>query len=39
MGRSLWHTLKDDGYIFAHLTWHMEQAQRPEEIHRLLRGE
>ncbi|MEO0869457.1 MAG: NB-ARC domain-containing protein, partial [Cyanobacteria bacterium J06642_11] len=32
-----WHTLVDDGYIFAHLTWHMEQAARPEEIHRLLR--
>ncbi|MEL7353893.1 MAG: NB-ARC domain-containing protein, partial [Cyanobacteria bacterium J06560_5] len=33
-----WHTLKDDGYIFAHLTWHMEQAQQPEEIHGLLRA-
>ncbi|MEM9088824.1 MAG: NB-ARC domain-containing protein, partial [Cyanobacteria bacterium P01_F01_bin.53] len=35
-GRRQWHTLTDDGYIFAHLTWHMEQAKRPEEIHRLL---
>ena len=32
-----WHTLKDDGYIYAHLTWHMEQAEQPQEIHQLLR--
>ncbi|MFG6101674.1 NB-ARC domain-containing protein [Leptothoe sp. EHU-05/26/07-4] len=32
-----WYTLKDDGYIYAHLTWHMEQAKQPKEIHRLLR--
>ncbi|MEM9805714.1 MAG: NB-ARC domain-containing protein, partial [Cyanobacteria bacterium P01_D01_bin.56] len=32
-----WHNRTDDGYIFAHLTWHMEQAEQPEEIHRLLR--
>ncbi|MGD1854283.1 MAG: NB-ARC domain-containing protein [Leptolyngbyaceae cyanobacterium] len=31
-----WYTLKDDGYIYAHLTWHMEQAQQLEEIHQLL---
>ncbi|MEL6814354.1 MAG: hypothetical protein AAFP03_06010, partial [Cyanobacteria bacterium J06598_3] len=31
-----WHTLTDDGYIFAHLTWHMAQAQRPGAIHGLL---
>ena len=36
-GQVLWHTLKDDGYIFAHLTWHIEQAEQPEEIHRMLR--
>ncbi|PZO47485.1 MAG: hypothetical protein DCF15_18965, partial [Phormidesmis priestleyi] len=32
-----WHTLKDDGYIYASLTWHMEQAKQPEAIHQLLR--
>ncbi|MEO1402358.1 MAG: NB-ARC domain-containing protein [Cyanobacteria bacterium J06635_1] len=31
-----WYTLKDDGYIYAHLTWHMEQARQPQEIHKLL---
>ncbi len=31
-----WHTLADDGYIFAQLTWHLEQARQPQEIHRLL---
>ncbi len=31
-----WHTLPDDGYIYAFLTWHMEQAKRPEAIHHLL---
>ncbi|MFK8184213.1 MAG: NB-ARC domain-containing protein [Phormidesmis sp.] len=35
-GQPLWHTLKNDGYIFAHLTWHMEQAQQPDAIHALL---
>ncbi|MEO1391347.1 MAG: NB-ARC domain-containing protein [Cyanobacteria bacterium J06634_5] len=35
-GRVQWHTLTDDGYIFAHLTWHMAQAQRPGAIHGLL---
>ena len=34
----LWHTLTDDGYIFAHLTWHMERAAQPEMIHALLRA-
>ena len=31
-----WHTIKDDGYIYAYLTWHMEQAKQPESIHQLL---
>ncbi|PSN78838.1 hypothetical protein C8B47_14880 [filamentous cyanobacterium CCP4] len=34
---ALWHTLSEDGYIHAHLTWHMEQAGQPEAIHALLR--
>jgi hypothetical protein len=33
-----WHTLKDDGYIYAHLTWHMEQAEQSEAIHQLLKA-
>ena len=33
-----WHTLKDDGYIYAYLTWHMEQAKQPEAIHQLLQA-
>lgn len=33
----LWHTLPDDGYIHAHLRWHMEQAEWHHEIHTLLR--
>ncbi|MEA5464932.1 NB-ARC domain-containing protein [Leptothoe sp. PORK10 BA2] len=32
-----WHTLADDGYIYAFLTWHMEQAKRPDAVHQLLR--
>ena len=32
-----WHTLTDDGYIYAFLTWHMEQAKRPDAVHQLLR--
>ncbi|MGF1600446.1 MAG: hypothetical protein ACFCU8_00265 [Thermosynechococcaceae cyanobacterium] len=32
----LWHTLPDDGYIYGHLTWHMEQAQWWDAIHALL---
>jgi hypothetical protein len=31
-----WHTLRGDGYIHAHLTWHMEQAEQPEAVHDLL---
>jgi len=31
-----WHTLPDDGYIHDHLIWHLEQADRTEEIHDLL---
>ena len=34
-----WHTLPDDGYIHAHLTWHLEQAGREDEMHGLLREE
>ena len=33
-----WHTLKDDGYIYAYLTWHMEQAKQSEAIHQLLKA-
>ena len=33
-----WHTLKDDGYIYAYLTWHMEQAKQSESIHQLLQS-
>ncbi|MEO1446295.1 MAG: NB-ARC domain-containing protein, partial [Cyanobacteria bacterium J06635_11] len=33
-----WHTLLDDGYIHAYLTWHMEGAQQPEAIHQLLQA-
>jgi len=35
----LWHTLPADGYIHAHLTWHMEQVGWIDEIHALLREE
>ncbi|WP_250126481.1 hypothetical protein [Chroococcidiopsis sp. CCMEE 29] len=35
----LWHTLADDGYIHAHLTWHLEKAGWVDEIHKLLREE
>lgn len=31
-----WHTLPDDGYIHAHLTWHLEQAEQYDQIHQLL---
>ncbi|MGF1458717.1 MAG: NB-ARC domain-containing protein, partial [Leptolyngbyaceae cyanobacterium] len=31
-----WHTLSDDGYIHAHLTWHLEQAEQFDQIHQLL---
>ena len=36
---NLWHTLPDDGYIHAHLSWHLEQAGREDELHGLLREE
>jgi hypothetical protein len=35
----LWHTLPDDGYIHAYLTWHMERAEWEAELHVLLREE
>jgi len=35
----LWHTLSDDGYIYSQLIWHMEKAQKIEEIHQLLKEE
>lgn len=35
----LWHTLPDDGYIHAHLTWHFEQAQQLDALHQFLREE
>lgn len=31
-----WHTLPDDGYSYTYLTWHMEQADQPEQVHQLL---
>ncbi|MGF1538517.1 MAG: NB-ARC domain-containing protein, partial [Elainellaceae cyanobacterium] len=31
-----WHTLPDDGYIYAYLTWLMEQAACPDMVHQLL---
>lgn len=37
--RGRWHTLPDDGYIHAHLAWHMEQAHLQEELHSLLHEE
>ena len=36
---NLWHTLPSDGYIHQHLVWHLEKAQKVEEIHLLLREE
>ncbi|MEM7794403.1 MAG: NB-ARC domain-containing protein [Cyanobacteria bacterium P01_C01_bin.118] len=36
--RGQWHTLRDDGYIYDRLTWHMEQAKQVQEIHGLLRA-
>jgi hypothetical protein len=32
----LWHTVPDDGYIHNHLTWHLEEANRSNDIHILL---
>lgn len=37
--KRLWHTLADDGYIHAHLTWHLQAADRCDEIHILLQEE
>lgn len=34
-----WHTLPDDGYIHAHLTWHFQKVGQAEPIHALLREE
>ncbi|MDZ8056592.1 MAG: NB-ARC domain-containing protein, partial [Aulosira sp. ZfuCHP01] len=36
---NLWHTLPDDSYIHQRLVWHLEKAERVEEIHFLLREE
>lgn len=35
----LWYTLPDDGYIHAHLTWHLEKADWIDELHKLLQEE
>ncbi|MEM7333492.1 MAG: NB-ARC domain-containing protein [Chloroflexota bacterium] len=35
----LWHTLPDDGYIYAHLTWHFLQAGWEDQLHILLSEE
>ena len=35
----LWHTLTDDGYIYIHLTWHLEQAGQEDKLHALMREE
>ncbi|MCA2553266.1 MAG: trypsin-like serine protease, partial [Microcystis sp. M04BS1] len=35
----LWHSLEDDGYIYNQLIWHLEKAEKIEEIHQLLREE
>src|SRR6266404_1306587 len=34
-----WQALPNDGYIQAHLVWHLERADRIDEIHRLLSAE
>ncbi|MBW4599077.1 MAG: zinc ribbon domain-containing protein [Calothrix sp. FI2-JRJ7] len=39
INNNLWHTLPNDGYIHQHLVWHLEKAQKIEEIHKLLRSE
>jgi len=31
-----WLSLADDGYIPAHLAWHLEEAERVDELHNLL---
>ena len=38
-GEKAWHTLPDDSYIHAHLTWHMQQAGQAETIYALLAEE
>jgi hypothetical protein len=35
----LWHTLPDDGYVHAHLAWHLERAGWTDELRALLREE
>ncbi|MDZ8064751.1 MAG: NB-ARC domain-containing protein [Nostoc sp. DedQUE08] len=37
--KNLWHILPNDGYIHQNLVWHLEKAERVEEIHSLLREE
>ena len=37
--KGLWHTLPDDGYIHAYLSWHLVQADRVDELHQLLEEE
>ena len=37
--KNLWHTLPSDGYIHQHLVWHLEKAEKIEEIHKLLAEE
>ena len=37
--KKLWHTLPSDGYIHQHLVWHLEKAEKIEEIHKLLAEE
>ena len=32
----LWHTLPDDGYIYAHLAWHLEQSGRSQDLNQLV---
>jgi hypothetical protein len=34
-----WHSLPDDGYIHAHLTWHFQKAEQTNELHLLLQEE
>ena len=34
-----WHSVRDDGYLYDHLVWHLEKAGRAEEIHDLLWAE
>ncbi|MCM1984327.1 hypothetical protein [Lyngbya confervoides] len=33
-----WHTLPQDGYLHAHLSWHLQQAGWQHWLHRLLQG-